>query len=125
MTASDKFTVNRRAYTAARQVLRTLCIDDAANKSVPRTRKEKCQTKLSACGHHGLRCRPNVTLLEIRLHFMSFWGFKPQLRPGLRLTNLMVARQICQTRLTQRLQCLCSSDISDTPLSEMSDDQLR
>jgi hypothetical protein len=44
MTVSDKLTENVGAYTYARQNTRAVCKNKRANKSVSRTRKEKCQT---------------------------------------------------------------------------------
>jgi hypothetical protein len=98
MTVSDKLSVKWRPSTPALQVRLAFPKEDATNKSVPRTRKEKCQTRRSACRPRGRRRRWGATGLGVRPRFRSFLRPKPQLRRSLRLTLLTVARQICQTR---------------------------
>jgi hypothetical protein len=44
MTVSDKYAVYRRRYPKPRQGAGAISNNDLTNKSVPRTRKEKCQT---------------------------------------------------------------------------------
>jgi hypothetical protein len=53
MTASDKLTENVGAYTYARQNARAVYKNEGANKSISRTRKEKCQTQRPRPHHSG------------------------------------------------------------------------
>jgi hypothetical protein len=59
MTISDKSAVNRPEYTEPRQGARAVSSNELTNKSVPRTRKEKCQKT---------PCRGQIELLQIEGH---------------------------------------------------------
>ena len=97
MTPSDKFTGSRRPRTHGDRHRRRAYVKKKKNKSMPRTRKEKCQTAGAD--------RPNSVRWRHQSH--SAYRFELGLRPvsvgfsgcrnAARLTFLTAVCQKCQT----------------------------
>ena len=100
MIISDKFTVNGRSRTRRPRCRFLASILEKKNKSIPRTRKEKCQT--AGCSSH---MRPTR-----RPHATAGGRF------SWRLTAFRLAQRSSKPRSESKI-----SDVSDTPLSEMSE----
>jgi hypothetical protein len=97
MIVSDKFAVNGRRRMKALQSRRAVYKNNVTNKSVSRTRKEKCQTEGPQCRNYAVRCHRATAVCRFHLCFdhVSFAYTPNDLRLG--LTLLTVACQKCQT----------------------------
>jgi hypothetical protein len=106
MTLSDKFTGSRRPRTHGDRHRRRAYVKKKKNKSIPRTRKEKCQTAgqwLHLCAWR----RPKALhACQFEWCFGPLWlGFTPR-HDTTRLTFLTALCQKCQTSLCpRRLRC--------------------
>jgi hypothetical protein len=93
MIVSDKFAVNWPRCRKAPQSLRAGYKNSVTNKSVPRTRKEKCQTRQSGRRARGGRCRSQARLVSFHLPFTPVSLLHSRSPQPSRLTFLTPASQ--------------------------------
>jgi hypothetical protein len=109
MNASDKFTGKWRPAAKPRQRWCTLLECRTENKTISRTRKEKCQTRTSRCRAQAPCRRPTATIFGFQLRFTLLLHPDSSGQPPSRLTYLTVACQKCQTQFgTATASWLCS-----------------
>jgi hypothetical protein len=99
MSASDKFTGNPQPAARPRQRRSVFVKNMADNKSAPRMRKEKRQTRRSRCDKRGPQRRSSSMLDVFHRRFAPFLRPNPNGQSASRLTFLTPASQNCQTHL--------------------------
>jgi hypothetical protein len=99
---SDKSTGWREPATWVRQRPRVLKSRNSKNKSIPRTRKEKCQTDRPRCPERSLRGRYEALVGRFFGPFAVILEEKGGPTPRSRLTFLTRPCQKCQTKLPER-----------------------